>query len=58
MKKIQGEKKINPLPSGVRFSIFDKSKNKNNFLKSDVSGPHNQVKGDSPQFRINQHKGA
>jgi len=58
MKKIQVEKKINPLPTGIKFSIFDKSKNKNSFVARDTSGPQKSVVINSPQFRINQHKGA
>lgn len=57
-KKIQDEKKINPLPSGTSVSIFDKSKNKNVFFNKVSSGPQKSVVVNSPQFRINQHKGA
>jgi len=56
-KKIQ-ERKINPLPAGVKISMFDKTKIKSDFLNREVNGPHNQVSGNTPQFRINQHKGA
>ena len=56
-KKIQ-ERKVNPLPAGVKISIFDKSKNKMDFLNKEINGPHNQVSANTPQFRINQHKGA
>lgn len=58
MKKIQEDKKINPLPTGVKFSIFDKSRNKNNFFDKTSSGQPKTVMVNSPQFRINQHKGA
>ena len=58
MKKIQEAKKVNPLPIVVNFSIFDKSKNKNNFVSKISSGPQKSAVVNSPQFRINQHKGA
>ena len=56
-KKIQ-ERKINPLPAGVKISMFDKSKNKMDLLNKGINEPHNQVAVNTPQFRINQHKGA
>lgn len=57
MKKIQ-ERKINPLPEGVKVSDLNRSMNNMPFTKKGSTGPHNQVIVNSPQFRINQHKGA
>lgn len=54
-KKKEIAKELNPLPKGVNPSSFRKS-NIINFANGFEA--HSQVSGNSPQFRINQHKGA
>lgn len=44
-------------PNIPKVSIFDKRKQNNFSIGKSVVG-HNQTKGNIPQFRLNQHKGA